>query len=160
MELPRQHDPDRKRSLPEYGLSRYPSRREHLALSPPKGRRLTASSVSKISKLFNYMQLEVAKTVTFCGLLVAWTYFRIYLNLNILWSVWFEFDLIPCVTPPLPPHTFLHCCVQGRDHAMGTRNRSLACVVDEISNFHTAAPPTTPEPLLVFLNLEDRVSVR
>jgi len=51
----------------------------------------------KISKLFNYMQREVAKTFAFAGLVVAWTYFRIYLNLNILWSALFEFDLIPCV---------------------------------------------------------------
>lgn len=44
------------------------------------------------------MQRETAKVITFCALIVAWTYFRIYLNLNILWSVWFEFDLIPYVT--------------------------------------------------------------
>jgi len=51
--------------------------------------------VFKFSKLLNYMQREVAKVFAFAGLVVAWTYFRIYLNLNILWSVWFEFDLIP-----------------------------------------------------------------
>lgn len=42
---------------------------------------------------------------------------------------------------------------------MGTRNRGLACMVDEISNFHPLAPPAMPEPLLVFLDLEDRVPV-
>ena len=104
------------------------------------------------------MQLEPATSITFCGLLVAWTYFRIYLNLNILWSVWFEFDLIPWVTPLLPVHIFSFC-VQGRVQAMGARNRSLARMVDEISNFHPLVPPTTAEPLLVFLDLEDRVSV-
>ena len=41
------------------------------------------------------MQREVAKVFAFAALVVAWTYFRIYLSLNILWSVWFEFDLIP-----------------------------------------------------------------
>lgn len=51
--------------------------------------------VFKFSKLLNYMQREVAKVFTFVGLVVAWSYFRIYLSLNILWSVWFEFDLIP-----------------------------------------------------------------
>jgi len=53
--------------------------------------------VFKFSKLLNYMQREVAKVFAFAGLVVAWTYFRIYLSLNILWSVWFEFDLIPYV---------------------------------------------------------------
>lgn len=159
MELPSQHDLDWKRGFPEYGLSRYGSRCKHLFLSFPAGWRLTFSSVSKISKLFNYMQREVAKTVTFCGLIVAWSYFRIYLNINMLWSVWFEFDLIPCVTPlfHLPPFSF--SCIQGRVHAMGTRNRSLDGVVDEVSNFHPYAPPAIPEPLLVLLDLEDRISV-
>lgn len=42
---------------------------------------------------------------------------------------------------------------------MGTRNRSLASMVDEIPNFHPPATPATPEPLLVLLDPEDRVSV-
>ena len=51
--------------------------------------------VPKLSKLLNYMQREIAKVFAFVGLVVAWTYFRIYLSMNILRSVWFEFDLIP-----------------------------------------------------------------
>lgn len=41
------------------------------------------------------MQREIAKVFAFAALVVAWSYFRIYLNLDILRSVWFEFDLIP-----------------------------------------------------------------
>ena len=106
------------------------------------------------------MQREVAKTVTFAGLIVAWSYFRIYLNLRILWSVWFEFDLIPYVVPLLSLHAISLTCVQGRVHAVGTTNRSLACTVDEIPGFRPAVPPATSEPLLVFLDLEDCIPVR
>ena len=42
---------------------------------------------------------------------------------------------------------------------MGARNRSLARMVDEIPNFYPPTPPSTPEPLLVLLDLKDRVSV-
>jgi len=47
------------------------------------------------SKLLNYMKFTNAKVVSFITFLVSWTYFRHYLNLWILWSVWTEFDLIP-----------------------------------------------------------------
>ena len=42
---------------------------------------------------------------------------------------------------------------------MGTGNRSLARMVDEISNFHSPPPPAILEPLLVLLDLKDRVPV-
>ncbi|KAF9055413.1 longevity assurance proteins LAG1/LAC1 [Hymenopellis radicata] len=48
-----------------------------------------------LSMLLNYMQKERSKTIAFAVLLVLWTYFRHYLSLVILWSVWFEFELIP-----------------------------------------------------------------
>ena len=105
------------------------------------------------------MQREVAKTLAFTGLIVAWSYFRIYQSLRILWSVWFEFDLIPYVAQPLSPHAFSVGCVQGRIHAMGARNGGLAGLVDEIPDFRPFAPPATPEPLLVFLDLKDRIPV-
>lgn len=101
------------------------------------------------------MQREVAKVFAFAGLVVAWTYFRIYLSLTILWSVWFEFDLIPYVVLPLSLHAFSPGCVQGRVQAVGTGNRSLARTVDEIPDFHPSVPPATFEPLLVFLDLKD-----
>ncbi|KAF9055431.1 longevity assurance proteins LAG1/LAC1 [Hymenopellis radicata] len=48
-----------------------------------------------LSKLLNYMQKDRAKTIAFALLIVLWTYFRHILNLVILWSVWFDFELIP-----------------------------------------------------------------
>ncbi|KII95096.1 hypothetical protein PLICRDRAFT_33926 [Plicaturopsis crispa FD-325 SS-3] len=47
------------------------------------------------SKLLNYIQWERAKVFAFGVFVVVWTYFRHWLNLRMLWSVWFEFDLIP-----------------------------------------------------------------
>ncbi|KIJ20248.1 hypothetical protein PAXINDRAFT_160852 [Paxillus involutus ATCC 200175] len=46
------------------------------------------------SKILNYLQLTRAKLVAFVSFLCIWTYFRHYLNIIILWSVWTEFDLI------------------------------------------------------------------
>ena len=43
---------------------------------------------------------------------------------------------------------------------MGTRDGGLACVVDEIPDFHPPVPPATTQPFLVLLGLEDRISVR
>ncbi|KAL0949463.1 hypothetical protein HGRIS_009517 [Hohenbuehelia grisea] len=47
------------------------------------------------SKILNYIQWERAKIVSFAVFSVVWTYFRHYLNLVILYSVWTEFNLIP-----------------------------------------------------------------
>ncbi|KAJ7668041.1 TLC domain-containing protein [Mycena rosella] len=47
------------------------------------------------SKLLNYIQWERAKVFSFAFFFCVWTYFRHYLNLRILWSIWTEFDLIP-----------------------------------------------------------------
>ncbi|GLB33906.1 putative TRAM, LAG1 and CLN8 homology domains containing protein [Lyophyllum shimeji] len=47
------------------------------------------------SKLLNYIQWERAKVVSFVIFILVWTYFRHYLNLKILWSVWFEIPLAP-----------------------------------------------------------------
>jgi len=47
------------------------------------------------SKLLNYLQLERPKVVSFAVFVCLWTYFRHYLNLVILWSVWTEYDLVP-----------------------------------------------------------------
>jgi len=58
-----------------------------------------------LSKVLNYMQREVAKVFAFAGLIVAWSYFRIYLNLKMLWSVLFEFDLIPAEAKQWAPET-------------------------------------------------------
>ncbi|KAJ7457266.1 longevity assurance proteins LAG1/LAC1 [Mycena galericulata] len=47
------------------------------------------------SKLLNYIQWKRAKVATFVIFVFVWTYFRHYLNLVILWSVWNEFHLVP-----------------------------------------------------------------
>ncbi|OCH94130.1 longevity assurance proteins LAG1/LAC1 [Obba rivulosa] len=47
------------------------------------------------SKLLNYIQWDRAKVATFVVFLVIWTYFRHWLNLIMLYSVWTEFDLMP-----------------------------------------------------------------
>ncbi|KJA30181.1 hypothetical protein HYPSUDRAFT_32286 [Hypholoma sublateritium FD-334 SS-4] len=48
-----------------------------------------------LSKLLNYIQWNTAKTYAFGVFFLIWTYFRHYLNIWILWSVWFESSDIP-----------------------------------------------------------------
>ncbi|KAF8621577.1 hypothetical protein AX15_007603 [Amanita polypyramis BW_CC] len=48
-----------------------------------------------VSKILNYIQWDVSKMYAYVIFIFVWTYFRHWLNLKILWSVWFEFDLIP-----------------------------------------------------------------
>ncbi|KAF8529143.1 longevity assurance proteins LAG1/LAC1 [Hysterangium stoloniferum] len=48
-----------------------------------------------LSKLCNYLRLEQTKNISFAWFIVVWTYFRHWLNIVMLWSVWTEFDLIP-----------------------------------------------------------------
>ncbi|KZT38835.1 longevity assurance proteins LAG1/LAC1 [Sistotremastrum suecicum HHB10207 ss-3] len=47
------------------------------------------------TKLMNYMQLERVKAVAFLIFIGVWSYFRHWLNLIIIKSVWSEFHLIP-----------------------------------------------------------------
>ncbi|KAF8138416.1 TLC domain-containing protein [Boletus edulis] len=49
----------------------------------------------QISKILNYLQLTHAKLVAFIVFLCIWTYFRHYLNIVMLWSVWYQYDLVP-----------------------------------------------------------------
>lgn len=55
------------------------------------------------SKMLNYLQLDNAKVVSFAIFVFVWTYFRIYLNIVILWSVWSEFKLLPAWTQQWKP---------------------------------------------------------
>ncbi|KJA30185.1 hypothetical protein HYPSUDRAFT_196442 [Hypholoma sublateritium FD-334 SS-4] len=48
-----------------------------------------------LTKLFNYIQWETTKTYSFGIFFVVWSYFRHYLNLWILWSVWYELPNVP-----------------------------------------------------------------
>ncbi|KAF9008986.1 TLC domain-containing protein [Cyathus striatus] len=47
------------------------------------------------SKLLNYIQWNRAKVYAFIVFFGVWTYFRHYLNIRILWSVWYE--LLPLI---------------------------------------------------------------
>ncbi|KAJ7288863.1 longevity assurance proteins LAG1 LAC1 [Mycena rebaudengoi] len=47
-----------------------------------------------LSKLLNYIQWNRLNNFVLAAFVLTWTYFRHYLNLLILWSVWFEFRLI------------------------------------------------------------------
>lgn len=46
----------------------------------------------------NYIQYTRSKIFTFLVLFLTWSYFRHWLNLVILYSVWTEFDLMPYVS--------------------------------------------------------------
>ncbi|KAN0065711.1 sphingosine N-acyltransferase lag1 [Thecaphora frezii] len=48
-----------------------------------------------LAKGFNYMGLDSLATGTFGVFMLVWTYFRIYLSAKTLWSVWYQFQLIP-----------------------------------------------------------------
>ncbi|KAI0335437.1 longevity assurance proteins LAG1/LAC1 [Cubamyces sp. BRFM 1775] len=52
-------------------------------------------SLLGLSKLLNYIQWNRTKTAVFAVFLCVWSYFRHWLNWVILYSVWFEFDLMP-----------------------------------------------------------------
>ncbi|KAJ7456183.1 longevity assurance proteins LAG1/LAC1 [Mycena latifolia] len=48
-----------------------------------------------LSKLLNYLQFDRAKVVSLGVFTVVWTYFRHYISIRILWSLRYEFDLVP-----------------------------------------------------------------
>ncbi|KAI0796696.1 TLC domain-containing protein [Abortiporus biennis] len=48
-----------------------------------------------LSKILNYLQYDNAKIWVFVFFMLIWTYFRHWLNIVMLWSVWSEFRLMP-----------------------------------------------------------------
>ncbi|KAJ7182880.1 longevity assurance proteins LAG1/LAC1 [Mycena crocata] len=60
------------------------------------------------SMMLNYLRLDRSKAMGLGILIVVWTYFRNYLSLRILWSVWYEFDLVPNHTKRFSPSQGLH----------------------------------------------------
>ncbi|KAJ7093846.1 TLC domain-containing protein, partial [Mycena belliarum] len=53
-------------------------------------------SLLALSKLLNYAQYNRTNNLVFATFIASWTYFRHYLNLALLWSIWFDYDgLIP-----------------------------------------------------------------
>nr|GAT57344.1 longevity assurance proteins LAG1/LAC1 [Mycena chlorophos] len=51
--------------------------------------------VFSFSKLLNYLAFDRAKIVSLALFTYVWTYFRHYLNIIILWSVYVEYELVP-----------------------------------------------------------------
>ncbi|KAG8742840.1 hypothetical protein FRC12_015247 [Ceratobasidium sp. 428] len=62
-----------------------------------------------LSKIFNYLKMNKTKFISFGWFTIVWSYTRHWLNLVILYSVWFEFDLIPQEFRTFDPsiHTYL-----------------------------------------------------
>ncbi|KAJ7721211.1 TLC domain-containing protein [Mycena metata] len=59
-----------------------------------------------LSKLLNYIQWNTVNNFVLTAFVLSWGYFRHYLNLAILWSVWFQFeDYIPS-PHSFPPHVW------------------------------------------------------
>lgn len=54
----------------------------------------TSDTFLAISKMLNYLDMEISKSIAFTLFAVIWTYTRHYLNLVMIWSVWNEFSLI------------------------------------------------------------------
>jgi len=52
-------------------------------------------SLLGLTKVLNYIQWDKTKIAVFVVFIGLWTYFRHYLNLVMLWSVWTQFDLMP-----------------------------------------------------------------
>ena len=85
----------------------------------------------------------------------AFSYFRHYLNLVILWSIWSEFELIEYVP------FYLRCirildfiaCLQREQSCMGPGNWRLAHMVDEIPNVVPHLPPPDTQSFLVLSHL-------
>jgi len=48
-----------------------------------------------LAKIFNYLKYEVIGNIVFGIFVLIWTYLRHYLNLYMLYSVYYDFDLIP-----------------------------------------------------------------
>ncbi|KAG8865229.1 hypothetical protein FRB96_000119 [Tulasnella sp. 330] len=54
-----------------------------------------SDAVFASAKLLNYLQMEMVGNIVFGIFVLVWTYMRHYLNLCILYSVYYDFDLIP-----------------------------------------------------------------
>ncbi|KAJ7107861.1 TLC domain-containing protein, partial [Mycena epipterygia] len=67
------------------------------------------------SKILNYLGLERAKVVSLGVFFVVWTYFRHYISLRILWSLQYEFHLVPEYAQIFSPRTGLYMATWMRD---------------------------------------------
>ncbi|KAJ6557031.1 TLC domain-containing protein [Mycena vulgaris] len=73
-----------------------------------------------LSKLLNYLQLERAKVVSFAVFTVVWTYFRHYISFRVLWSLRYEFHLVPKHAQIFSPSTGLYMALWMRDQMFYT----------------------------------------
>ncbi|KAJ7334016.1 TLC domain-containing protein [Mycena albidolilacea] len=67
------------------------------------------------SKMLNYLKLERAKVVSFAVFVVGWTYFRHYISICILWSLQYEFHLVPQEAQIFAPRLGLYMAPWIRD---------------------------------------------
>ncbi|KAJ7128260.1 hypothetical protein C8R46DRAFT_1049545 [Mycena filopes] len=70
---------------------------------------------TQFSKMLNYLQLEKPKVVSFAVFVVAWTYFRHYISIRILWSLQYEFHLVPKQHQLFSPRTGIYMALWMRD---------------------------------------------
>ncbi|KAJ7721217.1 TLC domain-containing protein [Mycena metata] len=59
-----------------------------------------------LSKLLNYIQWNTVNNFVLAAFVLSWGYFRHYLNLTILWSVWFQFEHYIPSPETFPPHVW------------------------------------------------------
>ncbi|KAJ7721214.1 TLC domain-containing protein [Mycena metata] len=59
-----------------------------------------------LSKLLNYIQWNTVNNFVLAAFVLSWGYFRHYLNLLILWSVWFQFEEYIPSPETFPPHVW------------------------------------------------------
>ncbi|KAJ7182868.1 longevity assurance proteins LAG1/LAC1 [Mycena crocata] len=71
------------------------------------------------SKMLNYLSLERSKVVGLGILIIVWTYFRHYLSLRIIYSVFFEFKQIPKHAQIFSPSQGLYMAPWMRDQMGG-----------------------------------------
>ncbi|KAJ7190987.1 TLC domain-containing protein [Mycena pura] len=84
-----------------------------------------------LSKLLNYLCLARAKVVSFVVFVVLWTYFRHYLSIRILWSLWYEFEeLVPRHAQIFSPRAGLYMPPWMRDQMFGA-----LCVLQGLNLF-------------------------
>ncbi|KAJ7923137.1 TLC domain-containing protein [Mycena leptocephala] len=82
------------------------------------------------SKMLNYLQLERAKVVSFGVFVVVWTYFRHYISIRILWSLQYEFHLVPKHAQIFSPRTGLYMATWMRDQMFYT-----LCILQALNIF-------------------------
>ncbi|KAJ7085141.1 longevity assurance proteins LAG1/LAC1 [Mycena belliarum] len=82
------------------------------------------------SKCLNYLQLDRAKVVSLGVFTVVWTYFRHFISIRILWSLLYEFDLVPKYAQVFAPSKGLYMATWMRDQMFYT-----LCILQALNIF-------------------------